>query len=265
MLKVRRSQLYTLWFGWYSRRQFRRYFNSVRVFMQSGVQEMDLRTPVIFYANHAYWWDGFWSPLCTEKFFHQRLHIIIAFQQLRKHRFFTRIGAFSLDRSRPKSWPATLCYAAELLTDDNELQNALWIFPQGKIEHVDTRPLVFFKGAASIVSRLLEKIPQVYVVSIVSRIEYLEEQKPELFLSFREPRLVSRKEYAGANDLNAYMQKMTESHLDELSEKIRNRKLDDAVTLVKGSASVNRKSEAFRRFISLDGGEKVPGSFRKKL
>lgn len=264
MLKVRRSWLYTLWFSWYSRRQFRRYFNSVRVFMQPGVQEMDLRIPVIFYANHAYWWDGFWSPLCTEQLFHQRLHIIIEFEQLRKHRFFTRIGAFSLDRSRPKSWPSTLSYAAELLTDDNERQNALWIFPQGKIEHVDQRPLVFFKGAASIASRVLEKIPQVYVVSIVSRIEYLEEQKPELFLSFRKPLLVSRKEYAGADDLTAYMQMMTESHLDELSEKIRIRKLDGAVTLVKGSASVNRRSEALRRFMCRDSGKKVIGSFRKK-
>ncbi len=260
MLKVRRSRLYTFWFEWYSRRQFRRYFNSVRVFVESGVRKMDLRTPVIFYANHAYWWDGFWSPLCTGQFFHQRLHIIIELQQLQKHRFFTRIGAFSLDRSRPKSWPATLRYAAELLTDDNERQNALWIFPQGKIEHVDKRPLVFFKGAASIASRVLEKIPQLYVVSIVSRIEYLGEQKPELFLSFREPRLVFREDYTGANDLNAYMQKMTESHLDELSEKIQSRKLDGAVTLVKGSASVNRRSEAFWRFMRPGSGKKVTES-----
>ncbi len=260
MLKVRRSRLYTLWFNWYSRRQFKKYFNSVRVFMESGVQEMDLRIPVIFYANHAYWWDGFWSPLCTKKFFHQRLHIIIEFKQLRKHRFFTRIGAFSLDRYRPKTWPATLRYAAELLTDDNERQNALWIFPQGKIEHVDKRPLVFFKGTASIVSRVLEKIPQVYLVSIVSRIEYLDEQKPELFLSFREPFIVSREEYAGADDLTAYMQRMTESHLDELSEKIKSRKLDEAVSLVKGIASVNRRSEAFRRFMRLDRGKEFTES-----
>ncbi len=257
MLKVRRSRLYTLWFGWYSRRQFRRYFNSVRVFMEAGVREMDLRTPVIFYANHAYWWDGFWSQLCTEELFDQRLHIIIEFQQLQKHRFFTRIGAFSLDRSRPRSWPVTIRYAADLLTDDNERQNALWIFPQGKIEHVDKRPLVFFKGTASIVSRVLEKIQRVYVVSIVSRIEYLDEQKPELFLSFRQPVVVSRSEYAGADKLTAYMQRMTESHLDELSEKIRNRKLDDAVTLVQGSPSVNRKSEAFRRFVHLNRSQKI--------
>ncbi len=258
MLKVRRSKIYTLWFGWYSRRQFRRYFNSVRVIMQAGVRQMDLRTPVIFYANHAYWWDGFWSQLCTEEFFHQRLHIIIEYQQLLKHQFFTRIGAFSLDPSRPKTLHRTLSYAAELLSDNHERQNALWIFPQGKIEHVDKRPLVFYKGTASIVSRLLEKIPQVYLVSVVSRIEYLEEQKPELFLSFRDPHLVSRSNFPGAVALTAFMREMTESHLDELSRKVQKREMQDAVMIVKGSASVNRKSEAFQRLVHMDGG-KHPG------
>ena len=248
MLKVRRSRLYTLWFEWYSRRQFKKYFNSVRVFMEPGVREMNLATPVIFYANHSYWWDGFWSPLCTKQFFCQRLHIIIEFEQLRQHRFFTRIGAFSLDRSRPKSWPATLDYAAELLCADNRQQNALWIFPQGKIECVDKRPLVFFKGTASVVSRVLEKIPQVYIVSIVSRIEYLEEQKPELFLSFKAPCVVSRQDYTGADDLTAYMQSVTESHLDELREKIWSKNIDDALTIVRGQASINRRSAAFWRF-----------------
>ncbi|MCX6178059.1 MAG: lysophospholipid acyltransferase family protein [Chlorobiales bacterium] len=248
MLKVRRSRLYTLWFSWYSRRQFKRYFNSVSVFMQTGVQEMNPRIPVIFYANHAYWWDGFWSQLCTEKFFHQNLHIIIEYQQLKKHQFFTRLGAFSLDRSRPRSALKTLQYAAELLTVDNERQNALWIFPQGKIEPVDKRPLLFFKGTASLVSRVLEKDHWIYLVSVVSRIEYLDEQKPELFLSFKAPRLVSSADYSGTDDLTASMQKVTESHLDELGGKIRNRALDEARIVVKGTASINKRVEAFMRF-----------------
>jgi chlorobactene lauroyltransferase len=256
MLKVRRNRLYTLWFGWYSRRQFRRYFNSVRVFMQAGVQEMDQGTPVVFYANHAYWWDGFWSQLCTEKFFRQNLHIIIEFQQLLKHRFFTRIGAFSLDRSHPRSAIMTIQYAAELLTAESERQNALWIFPQGKIEPVDKRPLFFFKGTASIVSRVLEKIPRIYLVSVVSRIEYLEEQKPELFLSLREPLLITPTEFLGPYALTAYMQRMTETHLDELKEKIINRTFDEAQLIVMGTPSINRRVESFRHFLHLDKREK---------
>ncbi len=252
MLKVRRSRLYTLWFSWYSRRQFKRYFNSVRVFMQAGVREMNPRIPVIFYANHAYWWDGFWSQLCTEEFFHQNLHIIIEYQQLKKHRFFTRIGAFSIDRSRPRSVLDTLRYAAELITADSDRQNALWIFPQGKIEPVDQRPLLFLKGTASIVSRVLEKTPSIYLVSVVSRIEYLGEQKPELSLSFLEPRLLTRDEYSNADDLTAYMQGTTERHLDELGGKIRKGRLDEALTLVKGRESINKRMEAVTRFFGLE-------------
>ena len=251
MLKVRRSKLYTLWFSWYSRRQFKRYFNSVRVFMEAGVQDMNPRIPVILYANHAYWWDGFWSPLCTEEFFHQNLHIIIEYKQLTKHRFFTRLGAFSLDRSRPRSIFETLQYAAELLTTASERQNALWIFPQGKIEQVDKRPLLFFKGTASIVSRVLEKEALIYLVSVVSRIEYLDEQKPELFLSFKAPLLISSSEYSGADELTASMQHITENHLDELSGKIRNRMIDEALVIVRGAASINKRVEAFSRFLRL--------------
>jgi chlorobactene lauroyltransferase len=222
--------------------------------MKTGVREMNTRIPVIFYANHAYWWDGFWSQLCTEEFFHQNLHIIIEYHQLKKHRFFTRLGAFSLDRSRPRSVLDTLRYAAELLTAGSDRQNALWIFPQGKLEPVDKRPLLFFKGTASIVSRAFEKTPLIYLVSVVSRIEYLDEQKPELCLSFREPRLLSLAEYSDADDLTAYMQKMTEAHLDELSGNIRNRRLDEALTVVRGKASINKRVEAVMSFFGFEKG-----------
>ena len=225
--------------------------------MQAGVREMNPRIPVIFYANHAYWWDGFWSQLCTEEFFHQNLHIIIEYQQLKKHRFFTRIGAFSIDRSRQRSVLDTLRYAAELITADSDRQNALWIFPQGKIEPVDQRPLLFLKGTASIVSRVLEKTPSIYLVSVVSRIEYLGEQKPELSLSFLEPRLLTRDEYSNADDLTAYMQGTTERHLDELGGKIRKGRLDEALTLVKGRESINKRMEAVTRFFGLEKREKV--------
>ena len=217
--------------------------------MPDGVRLMDGRIPVVFYANHAYWWDGFWSQLCTEEFFHQRLHIIIEYQQLHKHRFFTRLGAFSLDRSRPKSVVTTLQYAADLLADrPDSLQNALWIFPQGQIEYVDKRPLRFFRGTGSIVQRLFEQVPQLYLVSVVSRIEYLEEQQPELFLSFREPLLLSKGEPLGeSHRLTAYMQEMTEHHLDTLREQIEKRNLSDAVTLLEGRLSINKRVEKLGR------------------
>lgn len=247
MLKVRRSRVYTRWFGWYSRRQFRRHFHSLRVLMPPELPQMELDIPVIFYCNHAYWWDGFWSQICTELYFRQNLHIIIEYSQLRKHLFFTRIGAFSIDRSNPRSAVQTLDYAASCLCAPSGRQNALWIFPQGLIEHVDKRPLVFFRGTAGIAARVLKERESLYIVSVVSRIEYLEEQKPELFLSFRPPLLVTGKEWPGLDAMTGYMQETTESHSDLVKRKIIDRKLDEFDLVLRGAESVNRRVEALRR------------------
>ena len=255
-LKVNRSRLYTLWFGWYSRRQFRRFFNSVRVFMNPQTPLMERGVPVVFYANHAYWWDGFWSQLCTENFFHQNLFIAIEEPQLRKHRFFTRIGAFSILRSNARSAVRSLEYAAELLLQPSIRQNALWIFPQGEIHHVDRRPLGFFGGTASIVSRVLARSPAIYLVSVVSRIEYVEEQKPELFLSFQEPWLIDRDDLPEHKNITDSMQKTTEFHLDALKTKIIQRQLDDFEMLLKGTDSVNRKVDKFRCFFRQSKGHR---------
>ena len=246
MLKVRRSWAYTRWFGWYSRRQFRHHFHSFRVQMPPELPEMELDIPVIFYGNHAYWWDGFWSQLCTERWFRQNLYIIIEYTQLVKHQFFTRLGAFSIDRSNARSAIETLNYAAECLTTPSARQNALWIFPQGQIEHVDKRPLLFFRGTAGIVERVLKTRESIYLVSVVSRIEYLEEQKPELFLSFGSPKMLKKTEWSGLDSLTAFMQRATESHLDMVKQAVVERRLDGFEVIIRGSESINRRVEGFR-------------------
>ncbi|NTW52379.1 MAG: glycerol acyltransferase [Chlorobiaceae bacterium] len=254
MLKVRRSRAYTRWFGWYSRRQFRRHFHSLRVQMPTCLPEMELDIPVIFYCNHAYWWDGFWSQLCTELYFRQTLFIIMENTQLEKHRFFTRVGAFSIDRSNARSAVGTLDYAASCLLSPGEAQNALWIFPQGIIEHVDKRPLVFFRGTAGIVERVLKKREELYLVSVVSRIEYLEDQKPELLLSFQPQTLVTKSGYKGLDALNGFMQATTESHLDQVKRQVQERRLEEFEVVLRGSRSVNTISEDFRRIFGFGRG-----------
>lgn len=254
MLTVRRSRAYTRWFSWYSRRQFKRHFHAVRVSVPAETLDMQLDYPVIFYCNHAYWWDGFWSQLCTESFFRQNLYIIIEYPQLSRHRFFTRLGAFSIDRSRPRSTVRTLDYAAERLTEKSHNQNALWVFPQGMIEHVDKLPIRFFNGTSSIVSRVLQKTAGIYLVSVVSRIEYLDDQRPDLFLSFKVPELVEKTGYPGQKTLTRHMQDTTIDHLAILKEKIMARDMEDFQLLVKGAESINTKVERLKKLAGLGRG-----------
>ena len=257
MLTVRRSRAYTWWFRWYSRRQFRRHFHAVRVSIPSETLDMQLRYPVIFYCNHAYWWDGFWSQLCTEKFFRQNLYIIIEYRQLVKYRFFTRLGAFSIDPSRPRSAARTLDYAVERLAEKSHNQNALWVFPQGMIEHVDKQPIRFFNGTSSIVSRVLLETKGIYLVSVVSRIEYLEDQRPDLFLSFKVPELVREAGYSGRKRLTGHMQDTTIDHLSFLKERIIAREIDDFQLLVKGAESINTKVDRLVGFVGLKRGDRI--------
>ncbi|NTU91030.1 MAG: glycerol acyltransferase [Chlorobiaceae bacterium] len=249
MLEVRRSWAYTRWFGWYSRRQFRRHFHSLRVHMPPELPAMETSIPVIFYGNHAYWWDGFWSQICTELWFRQNLFIIIEQPQLEKHRFFTRLGAFSIDRSNARSAIRTLDYAASCLLAPSERQNALWIFPQGLIEHVDKRPLLFFRGTAGIADRVLKKEGKLYLVSVVSRIEYLEDQKPELFLSFRPAELMTLSSWQGMDALTASMQTRTEEHLDEVKRQVTDRQLSGFDEVLRGAESINRRVERLRSLL----------------
>ena len=246
MLTVRRSRVYTSWFGWYSRRQFRKFFHAVRVSVPPETLAMERRYPVIFYCNHAYWWDGFWSQLCNEEFFGQNLFIIIEYRQLVKHRFFTRLGAFSLDRSRPRSIIDTIDYAADSLSAESPRQNALWVFPQGKIEPVDRSPLRFFNGTAAIVSKTLERTAGIYLVSVVNRIEYLEEQRPELFLSFGPPEFIDS---SGAGERSALTRRMEYETLERvvlLKKKILSGETGDFRLLLRGRPSVNTRVERFR-------------------
>ncbi len=256
MLEVRRSRAYTRWFGWYSRRQFRRHFHSLRVQMPPELTGMDLSVPVIFYGNHAYWWDGFWSQLCAEIFFHQNLFIMIEQKQLEKHRFFTRLGAFSIDRDHPRSAIRTLDYAAACLTAPSDRQQALWIFPQGRIEHVDKRPILFFRGTAGIAERVLKSGGMLYLVSVVSRIEYLEDQKPEMLLSFGSPRLLTGQDRGQLDRLTGFMQAETASRLDALRQLVIERRLEGFETVLRGSASINIRLERIGALLRAMVGQK---------
>ncbi|RFM24703.1 MAG: glycerol acyltransferase [Candidatus Thermochlorobacter aerophilum] len=240
MLTVRRSSLYTAWFRWYSRRAFKQHFDKVRVKGARTLATMNLQTPIIFYLNHSYWWDGFWSQLITDIYFNQNLYIIIEYKQLVRYQFFTRLGAFSIVRDNPREALKTIQYAAEKLTESSHRQNALWIFPQGVIEHVDKRPIKFFSGTAKIAEQVLERKSSVYLCSAVTRIDYVEEQKPELFISFHTPRVLTKETFPNPKFLTKEMEAETESHLDELKRLIFNREFNAFETILEGTRSVNR-------------------------
>jgi chlorobactene lauroyltransferase len=247
MLKVRRSAIYTSFFSSYSQRQFQKHFTAVRTLGLEPLEKMELTTPIIFYINHAYWWDGFWSQLLTERYFKQNLYIIIEYKQLVLYPFFTRLGAFSIVRENPREAIESIHYAVEKLAEHSDKQNALWVFPQGAIEPIDKRPLKFYSGAAKIAKQLLDKVPQIYLCSVATRIEYQNEQKPELFISFKKLELLTSQTFTDVKTLTSEMQSQTEIHLDELKSLIMEKDLSKFELFIEGKLSVNRRWDKFKK------------------
>jgi hypothetical protein len=59
----------------------------------------------------------------------------------------------------------------------------VWLFPQGKIEHLEKRPLQFFSG----VSYMLQQCPQAVVKPVTLYYSFGKEQKPEASIYFGKP------------------------------------------------------------------------------
>jgi 1-acyl-sn-glycerol-3-phosphate acyltransferase len=90
---------------------------------------------VLYIANHSSWWDGL------------LIHYIMMDEaQLKSRKLFSKLGAFSIDKSSPKRSLQALQYAAEKLKEGH----SVWIFPQGDIHHLESRPLVFESGFAHV-------------------------------------------------------------------------------------------------------------------
>lgn len=96
--------------------------------------------------------------------------------QLRQNMFFSRLGAFSVNRSTPGHIRETIRYAEKILQKSGSI---LCIFPQGELIHWGKRPIVFKKGI-DLTTRNVKRPYSIILLAI--KIEFLEQQRPEAFL-----------------------------------------------------------------------------------
>ncbi len=159
------------WFDWYCGRALRRHFHGVHMY---GEVPFDRGRPTLYVANHV----GFWDPIVIHHLIRaerpQPAYAMAELEQVRKHPFFRRVGAFSVDRASPRDGLRAVRYAAELL----RRPNAVLIFPQGGARPADERPLRFEGG----VERILTMAPTATVVVVALQYEFWTDQRPELLV-----------------------------------------------------------------------------------
>src|SRR5262249_24658485 len=134
--------------------------------------------PLIFYLNHPSWWDGYMAIVLNREVLGNRFQgfCMMDDRELRRYRFFTWIGAFSVNRQDARSAMDSVAYISRLLAARRD--RALAIFPQGEITPNDRRPLLMFPGMAHVARRA----GGATLWPVALRYEFRGEQRPEGFI-----------------------------------------------------------------------------------
>ncbi len=189
----------------------------------------------LFLANHSCWLDLF-----LVHFLNELIPVdgygMMEHANLVRFGFFRRIGAYSVDRTSLGGLRESLDYTSRLLEGPRA---GVWIFPQGLIRGNDARPLDFRPGLRAIIRR--ER--RIRVVAVALRYEFWQDERPEAFVRFGEPRWVGRDEAAAAPV--AWEQTLT-AELDALRDDVVAQRDDRFVTLLEGKRSISEKYARFR-------------------
>ncbi|MBS3999977.1 MAG: lysophospholipid acyltransferase family protein [Desulfobulbaceae bacterium] len=161
----------------YIMRLLKRDFHSIHLI--GDIPQIDSEQQIILTPNHSTWWDGFFVYLLNEKFFQRTFYIMILEEQLAKYSFFSKLGGFSIKHNSPKKIIESLRYCSELLEGNKPV--IVTIFPQGELLPSFIRPISSNPGIAKLIGMVNRKT---VVLPLAIRIEYLNEEKPQLFFKF---------------------------------------------------------------------------------
>jgi 1-acyl-sn-glycerol-3-phosphate acyltransferase len=168
MMKARPNH-YSLWFysSWFRVLQ-KLFFRKIRIINNDVFAE---GKSVLLLQNHFSYYDGYWSMLLCQKLFHRQFHVMMLEEELKKRRFLTRCGAFSV-RKNSRDLIESLNYAKELLTDPG---NVVAIYPSGKIISQHQQHVSFEQGFSRLAGDANAHIAFAVVLT-----DYFSEARPEI-------------------------------------------------------------------------------------
>ena len=161
--------------------------------------------------NHNSWWDGLIPFYLNQKFFRQNARGMMVENQLKKYKFFRRLGVFSINLSDARSSLRSLRYAVESMKREN---SALYIYPQGEIVPFSTGNLQFKKG----IGWLAKQCPDADLVPVGIYIHTMRSDKPELHITAGKEVEVNRGE--SADTINSELEEALENILVEMVQNI---------------------------------------------
>jgi 1-acyl-sn-glycerol-3-phosphate acyltransferase len=234
-IPVRRSFLGELLVFWMCRRSLYRAFYAVhfRAAEQLPAPPSNLNVPVIFYANHNTWWDGYLAHIVMRQVYGLEPYLMMDVKQLRRYPFFSWAGCFSVDREDGREALRSIEYIAKELQGGTG--RALWIFPQGEIRPQEQRPLNFYAG----LGHLIRRVGECYVYPVATRFEFTREQFPEIFVEVGPVCHFSKETRPNPKQVSNELETTLTAQIDRLRDEISAEQLKDFVTIIKGKGSTD--------------------------
>ncbi|MGL4227514.1 MAG: lysophospholipid acyltransferase family protein [Tannerellaceae bacterium] len=125
-------------------------------------------------CNHISWWDGFWVLRLNKLIFKKQFHVAMLESELRKNRFLSYVGAFSVPSSLSEL--RKFFQVGKSILDNKE--NMLLFFPQGEFASLYDRDIHFKNGVWQLLNQSQENVEVVFVGNFI---DYYSHQKPTLF------------------------------------------------------------------------------------
>ena len=167
------------WFAHRAERRLASRFDRVRIAGLDRLRAAAQQGPVIAVANHSAWWDGVLALWLSRRVLDLDAHAMMDADNLVRHPYFARVGAFGFRRGSRRDGAAALRRAAELLCGP---RRCVWIFPQGE-ERPWHEPLTFLPGAA----RLCRLAPSAAVVPIAFGYSFGATEGPDAWIAIGSP------------------------------------------------------------------------------
>ncbi len=151
--------------------------NFSHFYLVNSIPEIDDKNSLLIVPNHFSWWDGFFIYYLSQGRFRKRFYLMMLEEQLKRYWFFAKVGAFSINPANPISVALSVKYTSSLL---NNAKNLVVLYPQGKIEPYDKRPLEIHAGYR----RLLQGVENCSVLPVVFKIVWHNAMRPDIFCAF---------------------------------------------------------------------------------
>lgn len=222
MIPARHWSAFETLFSVYASWTLKRHFHAIHV---RGSLPRTM-APLLVVSQHIGWWDPILFFYLSRSRFPGKHFVMMDEANLRRLGFFRWLGAFGIDRSGEMAALDGMRYAMDRLKEHG---SRVWVFPQGKLQPADLRPLGCHPGAVWLARR--SRAP---VVAVAIRYEFREAQHPEAFVSFGEPTLLES--HATTQDP---VEDLLTKEADRLQMAVWNRQLDGFDRVMNGRRSIS--------------------------